>query len=79
MQRLKKIISELHPELDLTPDTRLIDDGILDSLDLVTLVTDINDAYKISIGAEDLTPENFNRLGDISALIVRRGGEICSL
>lgn len=78
MQRLKKIISELHPELELTPDTRLIEDGILDSLDLVTLVTDINDAYKISIGAEDLTPENFDTMGDISALIVRRGGEICS-
>ena len=78
MQRLKKIISELHPELDLTPDTRLIEDGILDSLDLVTLVTDINDTYKINIDAEDITPENFNTIGDISALIEMRGGEICS-
>ena len=78
MQRLKKIISELHPELDLTPDTRLIEDGILDSLDLVTLVTDINDAYKINIDAEDITPKNFNGIGAISALIEMRGGEICS-
>ena len=78
MQRLKKIISELHPELDLTPDTRLIEDGILDSLDLVTLVTDINDAYKINIDAEDITPKNFNGIGAIFALIEMRGGEICS-
>lgn len=78
MQRLKKIISELHPELDLTPDTRLIEDGILDSLDLVTLVTDINDAYKINIDAEDITPKNFNGIGAMLALIEMRGGEICS-
>lgn len=78
MQRLKKIIAELHPELDLTPDTRLIEDGILDSLDLVTLVTDINDAYKINIDAEDITPKNFNGIGAISALIEMRGGRVCS-
>ena len=78
MQRLKKIISELHPELDLTPATRLIEDGILDSLDLVTLVTDINDAYKINIDAEDITPKNFDTIGAMLALIEKRGGEICS-
>ncbi len=85
MHRLKKIIAELHPELELSADTELelsadtelIDDGILDSLDIVTLVTDINEAYGINIGAEDISPENFNTVNDISALIARRGGKIC--
>ncbi len=78
MQRLKKILSELHPQLSVTDDTRLIDDGILDSLDLVTLVTDLNDSYKINIDAEEITPENFNTVGAICSLIERHGGRVCS-
>ena len=51
MKRLKRILSSLHPEIEIDRETRLIEDGILDSLDIVTLVTDLNDEYKISIGA----------------------------
>ena len=79
MKKLEKILCELHPEIAITGETRLIDDGVLDSLDIVTLVTDINDAYKINIEAEDITPDVFNTIGDICALIERRGGRICSL
>lgn len=79
MKRLERILKELHPEIKITADTRLIDDGVLDSLDVVTLVTDINDAYKINIAAEDITPESFNTVENIRALIEKRGGRICSL
>lgn len=77
MQRLKKILSELHPEVEFSEQTRLLDDKILDSLDIVALVTDVNEAYGIDIGAEDVIPENFGTVGDILALIKRRGGRIC--
>ena len=76
MERLKNIISGLHPETELRGDERLIEDGILDSLDIVTLVTDINEKFGISIGAEDVVVENFNKIPDIAALITKRGGEI---
>ncbi len=76
MQRLKSIIKELHPELEPSADTRLIDDGILDSLDIVTLVTDINETFGINIAAEDIVKENFDSLDSIAALIKRQGGEI---
>lgn len=76
MERLKNIISGLHPETELRGDERLIEDGILDSLDIVTLVTDINEKFGISIGAEDVVVENFNKISDIAALITKRGGEI---
>ncbi|MBP3375550.1 MAG: acyl carrier protein [Clostridia bacterium] len=76
MERLKNIISGLHPETELRGDERLIEDGILDSLDIVTLVTDINEKFGISIGAEDVVVENFNKISDIAALITRRGGDI---
>ena len=76
MERLKKIITELHPEREIYGDERLVDDGILDSLDIVTLVTDINEKFGIMIGAEDVVVENFNKISDIAALIKKRGGEI---
>ena len=79
MKRLKRILSSLHPEIEIDRETRLLDDGILDSLDIVTLITDLNDEYKISIGAEDITPHNFQNIDSIERLIRLRGGEICSL
>ena len=79
MKRLKRILSSLHPEIEIDRETRLLDDGILDSLDIVTLITDLNDEYKISIGAEDITPDNFQNIDSIERLIRLRGGEICSL
>ncbi len=77
MQRLSKLLNELHPDIDIKGDTRLIGDGILNSLDMVTLVTDINETYGVDIGAEHITPENFDKIGDILSLIERQGGEIC--
>ena len=79
MKRLKRILSSLHPEIEIDRETRLIDDGILDSLDIVTLITDLNDEYRINIGAEDITPHNFQNIDSIERLIRLRGGEICSL
>ncbi len=77
MKKLMKIMVELHPDIDLSKNARLCDDKVLDSLDIVTLVTDVNDAYGIDIGAEDVTPENFNSVYTIASLIKRYGGEIC--
>ena len=79
MKRFKKILWDLHPELEINGETKLIEDGVLDSLDIVTLVTDLNEEYKISIEAEDITPENFKNLDTILTLVRLRGGDICSL
>lgn len=78
MNRLLKILGELHPESNITHDSALIDDKILTSLDLVTLVTDLNDAYGIEVGAEDITPDNFNSIDAIASLVRQKGGEICN-
>ena len=69
--RLLKILSELRPEVDFTSEVALIDDGILDSFDMVALVTEINDEFDIRIGIENLVPENFNSVSSIMELIER--------
>lgn len=69
MDRLIKILSELHPEVDFNNETNLIDGGILDSFDMVALVTEINEEFDIRVGIESLVPENFNSVQAIMDLI----------
>ena len=69
MEKLLEILNELHDDIDFEKENGLIDDGILDSLDIVTLITEINDTFDISIPAEEIIPENFNSAVAIMDLI----------
>ena len=69
MEQLLEILKELHEDVDFATEEGLVDDGILDSLDIVTLITEINDAFDISIPAEEIIPDNFNSAAAIWALI----------
>ena len=69
MEELLSILKELHEDVDFESEENLVDDGILDSLDIVTLITEINDAFDISIPAEEIIPENFNSAAAIWSLI----------
>ena len=71
MTKLMKILYEINPDIDFETEDALIDGGILDSFDIVTLVTEIDDAYGVQIPAEELIPENFNSAMAIFALIQR--------
>ena len=54
MENLIKILSSLHPDVDFTTAIDLVDDGILDSLDIVTIVTEINSEFDVSIPTRKL-------------------------
>ena len=71
MEQLLEILSGLHPDVDFSETTDLIDDGILDSLDIVTLVTEIHAEFDVTIPAEEIVPENFNSVEALWALIER--------
>ena len=60
MEEILQILNELHPDVDFETTEDLIDDGLLDSLDMVTLITEINDRLDVSIPPEEIIPENFN-------------------
>ena len=47
----------------------LIDDGLIDSLDIVAVVTELMEAFDVELGVDDLTPENFNSVEAIEELI----------
>ena len=71
MERLIEILNSLHDDVDFKTETGLVDNGVLDSLDIVTLITERNDEFDVSIPAEEIIPENFNSAKAIMALINR--------
>jgi acyl carrier protein len=70
-QKIIEILKKLHPEADITADVCLVDDGVLDSLDIVTLVTELNAAFDIAIPAVEILPMNFNSVEALAAMIER--------
>lgn len=71
MEALLQILSELHPEVDFETCDTLIDDKIIDSFDIVSLISEINEEYDVAIPAEEITPENFNSAEALYDLIER--------
>ena len=69
MERLLEILSSMHPDVDFETQENLINGGILDSSDIVTLVTEITEEFDVTIRARDIVPENFNSASALYALI----------
>ena len=71
MDELIEILQELHSDVDFASCETLIDDKILDSFDIVSIVAEVNDRFDVQIPAEELIPENFNSAKALYALIER--------
>ena len=69
--KIYDILAELHPEFDYKTSNDFISDGMLDSFDVVNLVTELEDAFSISIDGEDILPENFSSIDAIKILVER--------
>lgn len=69
MEELMEILEQLRPDVDFENETGLIDNGILDSFDIVSLVGELNEAFDIEIQPNDLIPENFNSAQAILELV----------
>lgn len=63
------ILSDLRPEFDFTSSLDFIEDGFLDSFDVVSLVNELEEKFNILIDGEDIIPENFASVKSIEALI----------
>ena len=68
-KQIIEILSEICPGIDFETETALIDDGLIDSLDIVAVVTELMEAFDVDLGVDDLTPENFNSVEAIEELI----------
>lgn len=71
MDELLKIMNEIRPDIDFETETALIDADILDSFDIISIVSEVNNCFGIEINVNDLLPENFNSAAALYQLIVK--------
>ncbi|MCQ2467468.1 MAG: acyl carrier protein [Clostridia bacterium] len=69
MDALIEILTNLHPEVDFDTCETLVDDKIIDSFDIVSIISEVNEEYDVVIPAEEIIPENFNSAKALYALI----------
>ena len=60
MDKLMELLEDIRPDIDFSKEERLIDDNVLDSFDIITVVSEINDIFDVSVNVADLVPENMN-------------------
>ncbi len=75
MNELIEILENLHPEVDFETCTTLIDDKILDSFDIISVISEINEEFDVVIPAEEIIPENFNSAQALFDLVTRLSDE----
>ena len=75
MNELMEILTSLKPEIDFETEKELIDDGLLESFDVITLIAEIEDQFGIEVPAEEIVPENFDSAEGIWKLLEQMKGE----
>lgn len=66
-----EILTDMHPDVDFEKEKKLVTDKVLDSFDLVSLVTELSDEFDVKITAKDFVEANFNSLDTLTAMIDR--------
>ena len=74
-EQIVKILTELRPEFDFTEEVDFIEEGMLDSFDVVNLVTELDSTFGISIDGVDILPENFASIESIEKLLKKNGAQ----
>ncbi len=69
MDRLKEILEELQPEVDYETCENLVDGRYLDSLTILSLISEIEDEFDVEIPTVEIIPANFNSVKNIWTLI----------
>jgi len=73
MKRVAEILKGIRPEFDFTESNDFVADGMLDSFDMVMLVSSLDKTYSISIEGVEIIPENFKNFQTIEALLRKHG------
>lgn len=67
--KVLEILLNTRPDVEFDSETKLIDDGVLDSFDIIGIVSDLNEEFDINITADELEADNFNSLEAIVKLV----------
>lgn len=75
MEKLLEILEDIQPDADYETCETLIDDGILDSFAILSIVSELQDEFEITITPAEIIPENFNSAKALWAMIERLQAE----
>ena len=76
MEEIYAILKEVRPEYDFKSSDYYVEDGFLDSFDIITLVSMLEERYKIQIDGLDIIPDNFSTADAIIRLLKKNGVNI---
>lgn len=76
MEKIYEILQSIRPEFNFHESTNFVEDGYLDSFDVVSLVSELEASFGIFIDALDILPENFSSVQSIANVIQKSGGTI---
>lgn len=74
-EQIVRILTDLRPEFDFTVNANFIEEGMLDSFDIVALVSELDSEFGISIDGMDILPENFASVESIEMLLKKNGAQ----
>ena len=69
MEKLYDLLSSCCPTVDFQNEKNLISDSLIDSIDLISIISDIEDEFNVNIDMENIVPENFNSVESMWRLI----------
>jgi acyl carrier protein len=72
-EKVITVLQEIRPEFDFRNETGFIENGMLDSLDIINLVVALDSTFGISIDGLDISPDNFSGLESIVSLLKKNG------
>lgn len=76
MEKIREILVETRPEYDFLDEVDFIEEGMLDSFDVITLVSELEENFNIQIDGADIVPENFCSIEAIKNLVLKSGGTL---
>lgn len=68
-ETILEILQDLHEDVDFENEDKLIDKKILDSFDIVTLISELSNEFDVTIPADKIIPENFNSADALAEMI----------
>ena len=71
--KVLRILSKIQPDFDFSQDLNFIEEGMIDSFDMINLVTELDEEFGISIDGVDIIPENFSTISAIVLLLNKSG------
>ena len=70
-EKVLEILQEVKDDVDFVTATSLLRDGLLTSLDIIFLVSELSDAFDITVPVAEVVPKNFDSVDAICAMVQR--------